>query len=99
MPCVTEINVGRLLSGTTIFDLVGRHNMAATYVRLALDEPVAIGDPYDVAPDHFMVRDLDTLPEIFHGDTLFDGVEDARVAHPGKEPRWATHPTTAGSSA
>jgi glutathione synthase/RimK-type ligase-like ATP-grasp enzyme len=86
VPCVTEINVGRLLSGTTIFDLTGRHNMAATYVRLALDEPVAIDDPYDVVPDHYMVRDLDTLPDVFHGDTLFDGIEDARVAHPERRP-------------
>lgn len=77
-PCVTEINVGRLLSGTTIFDLTGRHSMAAAYVRLALDAPLAIEDPYDVDPDHYMVRDLDTLPDVFHGDTLFDGIEDAR---------------------
>ncbi len=78
-PCVTEINVGRLLSGTPIFDLTGRHNMAITYVRLALGQPVEIAEPYDVAPDHYMVRDLDTLPDLFHGDTLFNGLEDART--------------------
>jgi carbamoyl-phosphate synthase large subunit len=99
VPCVTEINVGRLLSGTTIFDLTGRHNMAATYVRLALDQPVAIDDPYDAVSDFYMVRDLDTLPDVFHGDALLDGVEDARGGHPRKETTWVTHPKTAGSSA
>jgi hypothetical protein len=78
-PCVTEINVGRLLSGTTIFDRTGRHNMALTYVRLALDLPVAIDDVYDVTEDQYMVRDLDTLPDIFHGVDVFEGIEDART--------------------
>ena len=81
-PCVTEINVGRLLSGTTIFDLAGRHNMATTYVRLALDEPVRIDDPYDAVEGQYMVRDLDTLPDVFPGGELFDGIEDVRSDHP-----------------
>lgn len=74
-PCVTEINVGRFLSGTPIFDLTGRHNMALTYVRLALGELVTIDDPYDVVEDYYMVRDLDTLPAIFHADEFFEGIE------------------------
>jgi len=76
-PCVTEINVGRFLSGTPIFDLTGTHNMAVTYVRLALGKAVDIKDAYDVAADYYMVRDLDTLPGVFHADEFFEGVEDA----------------------
>jgi hypothetical protein len=78
-PCVTEINVGRFLTGTPIFDLTGRHNMSVTYVRLALGEPVDIQPVYDVVEDYYMVRDLDALPDIFHADSLGDGIEDARV--------------------
>ena len=77
-PCVTEINVGRFLTGSPIFDLTGKHNMTATYVRLALDEPVQIDEPYDVAEGYYMIRDLDTLPEILHADELSEGIEDAR---------------------
>jgi hypothetical protein len=50
--------------------------MAATYVRLARGETVTIPEPYDVAEDWYMVRDLDTLPGIFHGEDLFAGIED-----------------------
>ena len=78
-PCVTEINVGRFLTGTPIFDLTGRHNMSATYVRLAVGDPVEIADAYDVAEDYYMVRDLDALPDIFHADSLHEGIEDARA--------------------
>jgi glutathione synthase/RimK-type ligase-like ATP-grasp enzyme len=79
-PCVTEINVGRFLTGSPIFDLTGKHNMTGTYVRLALDQPVQIDEPYDVAEDYYMIRDLDTLPEILHADELSEGIEDARLA-------------------
>jgi hypothetical protein len=30
-----------------------------------------------VAADYYMVRDLDTLPGVFHADEFFEGVEDA----------------------
>jgi len=78
-PCVTEINVGRFLTGTPIFDLTGRHNMSETYVRLAFGEPVDIQCVYDVVEDYYMVRDLDALPDIFHADSLREGIEDARA--------------------
>lgn len=78
-PCVTEINVGRFLTGSPIFDLTGRHNMSLTFVRLATGEPLDIGDMYDVAEDYYMVRDLDALPDIFHADALREGIEDARI--------------------
>jgi hypothetical protein len=77
-PLVTEINVGRFLTGTSIFDLTGKHNMSLTYVRLALGEPVSISEIYDVVEDYYMVRDLDALPDIFHAASLGEGIEDAR---------------------
>lgn len=78
VPCITEINAGRFCMITNIFDLTGKHNMAVTYMRLALGEPVEIRDEYDVAQDYYLVRDLDTLPGIFHADEFFHGIEDAR---------------------
>lgn len=76
VPAITEINAGRLSSGTNIFDLTGKHNMAITYVRLALGEPVDIFEEYDVAEDFYMLRDLDTVPAIFHVEELFDGIQE-----------------------
>ena len=78
VPCVTEINAGRFSMSTNLYDLVGKHNMASTYVRLALDEPVNVRDEYDAAEGYYMVRDLDTLAGIFHADELADGIEDER---------------------
>ncbi len=79
IPCITEINAGRFTSATPIFDLTGKYNMAATYVRLALGTPVEIRDVYDVAPDHYMLRDLDTPPCIFHADDFFEGITEPGV--------------------
>jgi carbamoyl-phosphate synthase large subunit len=79
IPCITEINAGRFITMMNFFDLTGKHNMAATYVRLALDEPVDLHEEYDVAEDHYFVRDVDTVPGIFHADDLFEGIEDARA--------------------
>jgi len=80
VPCVTEINAGRFITMMNLFDLTGRHNMAATYVRLALGERVDIAEPYDAAVDHYYVRDVDTVPAVFHADDLFAGIRDARVS-------------------
>jgi carbamoyl-phosphate synthase large subunit len=79
-PCVTEINAGRFCMITPFFDSTGRHNMAATYVRLARGEAVAIPEPYDVADEWYMIRDLDTLPGIYHAEDLFTGIEDVHEA-------------------
>lgn len=76
VPCITEINAGRLSSGTNILDLTGKHNMATTYVRLGVGESVGIRDEYDVAEDYYMLRDLDTSPEIFHAEGLFEGIHE-----------------------
>lgn len=77
VPCITEINAGRLSSGTNILDLTGKHNMAMTYVRLGLGEPVDIREEYDVAEDYYMLRDLDSPPYIVHSEGFFDGIEEA----------------------
>jgi carbamoyl-phosphate synthase large subunit len=71
---VTEINAGRLFMAMTAFDAVLAHSMALTWVRLALGEPVDLSEPYDAVADYYMVRDLDTLPGIYHADELFDGI-------------------------
>lgn len=78
VPCITDVNVGRFSLSTHIYDLVGKHSTAATYVRLALGEPVEIAEPYDGVEGYYMVRDVDTLPDIFHADELFEGVRDSR---------------------
>jgi len=78
VPCVTEINAGRFSMSTNVYDLTGEHNMAVTYVRLALGGLDAPPETYDVVEDHYMVRDLDTVPGVFHGDAFFDGIVDAR---------------------
>ena len=78
VPCVTEINAGRFSMSTNLYDLVGKHNMAATYVRLALGQRSNVRGEYDAAEGYYMVRNLDTLAGIFHADVLAEGIEDAR---------------------
>jgi len=77
-PCVTEINVGRFSLSTGLYDLIGKHNMAGVYLRLALGETVDLGETYDAAPDHYLIRDVDTLPAVVHADELFVGITDLR---------------------
>jgi carbamoyl-phosphate synthase large subunit len=78
-PRVTEINAGRFLSGTTIFDEVGRYNMSATYVRLGTGRYTGGGDIYDAVSGHYVVRDLDTPPRVFGTDEFWTGWMDARA--------------------
>jgi len=85
VPCVTEINAGRFITMLNLFDFTGKHNMTAAYVRLALGEPLEIAEPYDAVEDHFLVRDVDRTPGVFHADELFEGLEDARDG--GARPR------------
>jgi carbamoylphosphate synthase large subunit len=75
-PHVTEINAGRFFMAMTAFDSVLKHNIALTYVRLALRERVDFGDAYDAVDDYYMVRDMDTEPGVFHADEFFDDVQD-----------------------
>jgi hypothetical protein len=37
----------------------------------------------DVAEGYYTVRDLDTLPGIFHAEELFEQIHDARVREEG----------------
>ncbi len=76
VPCVTEINAGRFSMSTNVYDLTGKHNMALTYVHLALGESDALPETYDVVEDHYMVRDLDTPPGVFHAEAFFDDIVD-----------------------
>jgi carbamoylphosphate synthase large subunit len=77
VPCITEINAGRFFIGMTAFDHVGKHNMPLTYVRLALGDEVSFRDEYDAVEDYYLVRDLDTLPGVFHASELFDDIKEA----------------------
>jgi hypothetical protein len=92
VPCITDVNAGRFSSATPIFDRVGKHNMAITYVLLALDEPVELRDEYDAVEDYYMLRDVDAPPAIFHADDFFHGIEEARrprrVGKPGGPRPW-----------
>lgn len=76
-PCVTEINVGRFATMTNIHDLTGKHNMALTYVRLALGRKVEIPHAYDYAEGFYLVRSVDTLPAIVRKDELLEDLEEA----------------------
>jgi carbamoyl-phosphate synthase large subunit len=73
-PCITEINAGRFATMTNIHDLTGKHNMALTYVRLALGEKVAIPHAYDHAEGYYLVRSVDTLPAVLRKEELFRGL-------------------------
>ena len=70
VPCVTEINAGRLVMGMTTIAPIGAHNIAECYVRAALGETLAFDDPYDCPPDFYIVRDLDTPAGVFHADDV-----------------------------
>jgi len=78
VPRVTEINAGRFTSGTNLLDLTGKHNMTAVYLQLARNVPVDLREEYEGTEHHYMLRDIDALPRVFHADEFFDGVEDAR---------------------
>lgn len=80
VPCVTEINAGRFFIGMTAFDHVGKHNMSACFVRMALGETLAIADPYDCPPDYYLVRDLDTPPGVFHADDILSAFSGGATA-------------------
>jgi carbamoyl-phosphate synthase large subunit len=75
-PCITEINVGRFITTTNLFDFTGKQSMTATYVRLALDEPADISEIHDVAADYYFARDVDTIPGIFHANDLFEDIRE-----------------------
>lgn len=75
--CVTEINAGRFATMTNIHDLVGKHNMAVTFVRLALGQKTGVRKNVDYAEGYYLVRSVDTRPAIIHRDALHEGIENA----------------------
>jgi carbamoylphosphate synthase large subunit len=79
-PCLTDINAGRFSMSTNLYDLTGKHNMAAMYVRLALGQRINIHNEYDVAEGYYMVRDADTEPDVLHAQDFFQDIGDARGA-------------------
>ena len=78
VPHVTDVNVGRFSLTTGLYDLIGKHSTAEVYLELGLGRPVEVADPYDIAPDHYLVRDVDTVPSIVHAEQLFEGITDLR---------------------
>ena len=76
-PCITEINAGRFATMTNIHDLTGKHNMAVTFVRLALGKSVRIRPATDFAEGHYLVRSVDTLPAIVREAGLYQGIKRA----------------------
>ena len=78
VPHVTDVNVGRFSLTTGLYDMIGKHSTAGAYLRLALGRPVEIAEPYDVAPDHYLVRDVDTPPVIVHAAQVLEGITDVR---------------------
>ena len=70
VPCVTEINAGRFAMITNLYDFTGRHNMAGAYVSLAMGEPLDVDEKIDVEEDFYLIRELDTLPDIVHVDAM-----------------------------
>jgi carbamoyl-phosphate synthase large subunit len=78
-PCITEINAGRFATMTNIHDLAGKHNMAVTFVRLALGEGVRIRPATDFADGYYLVRSVDTIPAIVRGSALYKGIKRAKI--------------------
>ena len=76
-PCITEINAGRFATITNIHDLAGKHNMAVTFVRLALGRRIRIPKASDFAEGYYLVRSVDTLPAVIRRDELLEGLVDA----------------------
>lgn len=74
-PCITEINAGRFATMTNIHDLAGKHNMAATFARVALGKKVNIPHGYDYAEGFYLVRSVDTLPAVIHKRQLFKRID------------------------
>ena len=74
-PCITEINAGRFATMTNIHDLTGKHNMAVTFVRLALSQSVRISPATDFAEGYYLVRSVDTVPAIVREDALYKGIK------------------------
>jgi hypothetical protein len=65
VPAITEINAGRFPSGVTSLLAIGDDNMVAAFASAAVDNPVAVADPLGAPQEHYLVRDIDTIPGVF----------------------------------
>jgi hypothetical protein len=90
LPCVTEINIGRFLMITPIFDAVGRHNMAELYLRLAFGERPEVSPEErfgDIGSEEtYLIREIDNEPEILTAGQIRSRYEDeqgSRIRDPG----------------
>jgi carbamoyl-phosphate synthase large subunit len=75
-PCITEINAGRFAAMTNIYDLSGEHNMAVTYVRLAMARATGVRNVHDFADNVYFVRSVDTTPVVMDGSAIFKDIEE-----------------------
>ena len=73
---ITEINAGRFAMITNIYDFTGRHNMAESLVRLAMDKPIEIQLIRDIDPDYYLIREYDSPPDVVPIDelSLYDNI-------------------------
>jgi biotin carboxylase len=77
VPRLTEINAGRFGLSAILLDLAGKTNLAATYVRLAMGEPVdAVVEP-EPGEEWYIVRDYDVAPAVLRADDFFTGIDEA----------------------
>jgi len=77
--------------------------MTAIYLGLARGEPVDLHEEYEGTEHHYMLRDIDAVPRVFHADEFFDGVEDARgqtrAQRGNRHPEEPTQPAPRGDDA
>jgi hypothetical protein len=77
VPRLTEFNAGRFGLSAILLDLAGKVNMAATYVLLAMGEPVEpIVEP-EPTEDWYIVREHDGAPAVLRADDFFSGIDEA----------------------
>jgi carbamoyl-phosphate synthase large subunit len=78
-PCITEVNVGRFFMISPVFNLVGRHNMAELFIRLALGETIEVDDRErfsDIGDrETYLVREFDGAPAILSKQRI-DNMEE-----------------------
>jgi carbamoyl-phosphate synthase large subunit len=77
VPRLTEFNAGRFGLSAILLDHAGTMNLAAAYVRLALDERVEPLVEADAAEDWYIVRDYDSAPTVLRADDFFTGIDEA----------------------
>jgi hypothetical protein len=74
VPSITEINAGRFPSGVTSLLAIGDDNMVAMFASAAVGNAVAVTDPLRPALEHYLVRDIDTVPGVFPAADILQGV-------------------------